>query len=107
MERATRCAITSVSVSLVNVTPASVSCARRPAALSMMPLWTTLIRPSWLRCGCAFSSTAGPWVAQRVWPMPALPASRLGSAASSWRTRPTWRTVVVRLLPTTAMPAES
>jgi hypothetical protein len=66
--------MTSVSVSEVNLTPLASRRSRREAALSMMPLWTTLIRPSSLLCGWAFSSVAGPWVAHRVCPMPILPA---------------------------------
>ena len=61
---------------------------RSAAALSMMPLWTTATRPSASGCGWALTSLAGPWVAQRVWPMPTLPANRLGSASSRSRTRP-------------------
>ena len=106
-ERATRWARTSVSVSLASSTPAEVSWARSAVALSMIPLCTTEIRPSSLRCGWALRSAAGPWVAHRVWPMPTWPASRLGSAASSPRTRPTVRTTVVPVRPSTARPAES
>ena len=39
----------------------------------MMPLWTTASRSvAW---GCALLSVGRPWVAQRVWPMPIVPAS--------------------------------
>ena len=44
----------------------------------MMPLWTMATRS--VACGCAFDSVGAPCVAQRVWPMPAVPAS--GSAFS-------------------------
>ena len=45
----------------------------------MMPLCTTATRPDSSVCGWALASVAGPWVAQRVWPMPVVPAKRLGS----------------------------
>ena len=81
-------ASTSVSVSETSSTPSAASCSRSVAALSMIPLWTTATAPSASRCGWALTSVAAPWVAQRVWPMPSLPANRLGSAASRSRTRP-------------------
>ena len=97
----------SVSVSELKVTPWPASRSRSAPALSMMPLCTTVIRPSSLVCGCAFSSVAGPWVAHRVCPMPILPDSRRGSEASRSRTRPTlrntWAPAAVRI----AIPAES
>ncbi len=42
----------------------------------MIPLWMTAIlrRPS-DRCGWAFRSVGPPWVAQRVWPIPVVPAA--------------------------------
>ena len=39
-----------------------------------MPLCTTTIRPVQSRWGWAFSSVGRPCVAQRVWPMPKVPA---------------------------------
>ena len=39
----------------------------------MMPLWTTATRG--LACGWALASVGLPCVAQRVWPMPIVPAS--------------------------------
>ena len=45
----------------------------------MIPLWTTAMRPLQSRCGWAFWSFTSPWVAQRVWPMPQLPASSSGT----------------------------
>ena len=39
----------------------------------MMPLCTTASRS--VACGCALLSVGRPWVAQRVWPMPIVPAS--------------------------------
>ena len=42
-----------------------------------MPLWTTTSEPEQSVCGCAFSSDGRPWVAQRVWPMPSVPATGL------------------------------
>ena len=44
----------------------------------MIPLWTTATSPLVSVCGCALTSLAGPWVAQRVWPMPALAGEPLG-----------------------------
>ena len=44
----------------------------------MIPLCTTATRPASSVCGWALASVAGPWVAQRVWPMPVVPANRLG-----------------------------
>lgn len=54
----------------------------------MMPLWTTATLLSASRCGWAFSSLGAPWVAQRVWAIPVVPVKRLGTRASSSRTRP-------------------
>lgn len=51
-----RCANTSVSVSLLNTCPRSSSDARSSAKFSMMPLWTTAMRPSQLTWGWAFST---------------------------------------------------
>ena len=42
----------------------------------MMPLWTTATPPA--SCGWALSWVGAPWVAQRVWPMPVVPASGCG-----------------------------
>ena len=42
---------------------------------SMIPLWTTATRPVQSRWGWAFVSVGWPWVAQRVWPMPAVTVS--------------------------------
>ncbi len=87
-ERAMRWARTSVSVSETKTKPSAVSLARRSEALSMMPLWTTATFSSASRCGWALTSFGAPWVAQRVWAMPVVPAKRLGRRASSSRTRP-------------------
>ncbi len=59
-------------------------------------------------------SLGAPWVAQRVWAMPVVPANRLGSLASRSRTRPLALAVFspalwapLAGLPWIAMPAES
>jgi hypothetical protein len=89
----TRWATTSVSVSLVNLAPFLISRSRSSRKFSMMPLWATATRS--VACGWALLSVGLPCVAQRVWPMPILPASgsrarRASSAASlpSARRRP-------------------
>ena len=46
---------------------------RSSRKFSMMPLWTIATRS--VACGCALTSFGPPWVAQRVWPMPMVPAS--------------------------------
>ena len=38
----------------------------------MIPLWTTATRPLQSRWGWAFNSVGCPWVAHRVWPIPAV-----------------------------------
>ena len=74
----------------------------------MIPLWTTATRPLASVCGWALTSVAGPWVAQRVWPMPTLPPNRLGSPSARSRTRPArLATRTPALPPSTASPAES
>lgn len=74
-----------------------------------MPLWTTATLFSASRCGWELMSLGAPWVAQRVWAMPVVPAKRLGTRDSSSRTRPlaltTFRAADFGLL--TTMPAES
>ena len=42
----------------------------------MMPLCTTATVPVQSQCGWALCSTAAPWVAQRVWPIPAVMCRR-------------------------------
>ena len=74
----TRCAMTSVSVSLVNFAPFFSSSSRSSPKFSMMPLCTTASLS--VACGCALFSVGRPCVAQRVWPMPIVPDS--GSRAS-------------------------
>ena len=39
----------------------------------MMPLCTMAMRPEQSVWGWALRSVGAPWVAQRVWPMPAVP----------------------------------
>ena len=77
-----RCATVSVSVSEISSWPAASSPARSAAKFSMMPLWTTAMRPVWSRCGCALRSLGAPCVAQRVCPMPVW-ATGSGWASSS------------------------
>ena len=85
----TRCATTSVSVSLAISTPRGSSSSRSSAKFSMIPLWTTAIRPSASVCGWALRS-----LGRRGWPSgcgpcrwcrprsPAPPASALSRLAS-------------------------
>jgi hypothetical protein len=102
-----RCASTSVSVSERNSTPSASSRARRAPAFSMIPLWTTATVPVASTCGWALTSLGTPWVAHRVWAMPAGPATRLGMSAARSRTLP-WA-LWTRRAPflATATPAES
>ena len=106
-DRATRWASTSVSVSDTRSTPASPSSSRSAAALSMIPLCTTATSSLLSVCGCALTSLAGPWVAQRVWPMPTLPVNRFGSCSLRSRTRPARLATRIPEGPSTATPAES
>ena len=55
----------------------------------MIPLWTSAIR-SWQSVwGWALISVGAPWVAQRVWPIPIVPAVGSDStSASSSESRP-------------------
>ena len=80
--RASRWPATSVSVSDWKMTPSAASSLRRVAKFSMMPLWMIAMRPPAARCGCALTSVGAPCVAQRVWPMAAVPSLR-GCSASS------------------------
>ena len=73
----------------------------------MMPLWTTATSFFASVWGWALASVAGPWVAQRVWPMPALPANRFGRPSCRSRTRPALLATRTPLGASTAMPAES
>ena len=69
----TRCAMTSLSVSVANLAPLASSSRRSSLKFSTMPLCTTASFS--VACGCAFFSVGRPWVAQRVWPMPIVPDS--------------------------------
>ena len=71
----TRCATTSLSVSVANLAPLASSSRRNSLKFSMMPLCTTASRS--VACGCALVSFGRPWVAQRVWPMPIVAVERL------------------------------
>ncbi len=112
----TRWATTSVSVCETSTWSSASSRARRSAKFSMIPLCTRAMRwalPSW---GWALTSVGGPWVAQRVWPIPVVEAgsgwsartfSRLASLPAFFAvtTVPCRRCRVVRT--TRATPAES
>ncbi len=74
----TRCATTSESVSDWKMAPSAFSSSRKTLKFSMIPLWTTATLS--VACGWALNSVGLPCVAQRVWPMPIVPAS--GSPAS-------------------------
>ena len=101
--------MTSVSVSLRNRKPFAISSSRRTAKFSMMPLCTMANFPSSLIWGWALVSFGSPWVAQRVWPMPAVP----GSVAPPWvfssrlRIIPMVFSMWMTPSSSTAMPAES
>ena len=100
--------MTSVSVSLLKATPSLVSISRRARWFSMMPLWATAIFPDASKCGWVLASVTPPCVAQRVWPMPQVPAMSLGTASRSDCILPTRRTVAKAPLPCpTEIPAES
>ena len=75
---------------------------------SMMPLWITAIRPLWSVCGWAFRVVGAPCVAQRVCPMPSVPAGiRSSSSCSSTLSLPA-AFMTLRPSPfTTAIPDES
>ena len=100
--------MTSVSVWLVNACPRPSSSSRSSAKFSMMPLCTTATRPSQEVWGCAFASLGRPCVAQRVWPMPHVPARPSGSTRrASPLTLPLQCTTSSLPPCSTAIPAES
>ena len=66
-----------------NFEPLLESRSRNSRKFSMMPLCATATRS--VACGCALLSVGLPCVAQRVWPMPILPAS--GSFARRFQLR--------------------
>ncbi len=81
-----RWAMTSVSVWLAKTKPWASRSRRRYAWFSITPLCTTATltapaRPP--RCGWAFRSVAGPWVAHRVWLIPHPPGAGSRSSNSS------------------------
>ena len=103
-----RCAMTSVSVSLLNSCPRPASSSFSAAKFSMMPLWTTAKRPEQSVWGCALRSLGRPWVAQRVCPMPQVPSiCSDATMASRPDTFPTLRLTTRPASVCTAMPAES
>ncbi len=67
-----RWASTSVSVFDSSRWPAAASSSASSSWFSMIPLWMTARRPLQSTWGWAFSSVGRPWVAHRVWPMPAV-----------------------------------
>ena len=74
----------------------------------MMPLWITAILPLQSRCGWALRSVGAPWVAQRVWPIPTVPAGGTcsPSAPSSSESLPA-RLTTASAPSRSATPAES
>ncbi len=66
-----RWGMTSVSVSERKLQPCASSSMRSSRWFSTMPLWMTAISPLQSVWGWALSWVARPWVAQRVWPIPA------------------------------------
>ncbi len=106
---ASRWATTSVSVSERRSWPRPPSSARRAAKFSMIPLWTTATRPALSRCGWALVSVGPPWVAHRVWPIPALPAGsgRSTSTFSRLRSFPAFLAAASPPSARIATPAES
>ena len=74
----------------------------------MMPLWAIASRPLQSVWGWALRSTGGPWVAQRVWPMPTLaPAGASPTAAASSASFPERRRRHTSPSACRATPAES
>ena len=74
----------------------------------MMPLWMTAILPDWSVWGCAFGVVGAPCVAQRVCPMPIVPAGIWpSSSCSSMESLPAALWILSPLPLTTAMPDES
>ena len=100
-------ATTSVSVSETSSRPAASTSSRSGRKFSMMPLWTTARWPA--RWGWALAVVGPPWVAQRVWPMPAVAGA--GGVASRMARSP--ESLPASLMtsrpegPTSATPAES
>ena len=103
ISRATRCATTSLSVSLRNVRPSAISSSRSGLKFSMMPLCTSATGPA--MCGWALPTVGAPCVAQRVWAMPMSPWSgcafelarcRLSSLPSA-RRRSSWPSSMVQM----------
>ena len=80
-----------MSVSLRKATPSAWSCRLSALMFSLMPLCTTAMRPGSSVWGWAFSSVTPPWVAHRVWAMPAPPKGGLSSFSARSATRPTAR----------------
>ena len=99
-------ATTSVSVSLSKWRPSAKSSSFSSWKFSMMPLCTIATRS--VAMGWALRSEGLPWVAQRVWPMPIVPASgSLPSRASRFTSLPSARRRSMWPLTRVATPAES
>ena len=99
-------ATVSVSVSVTKLIPYPASSTRNSRKFSMMPLCTTATGPAWW--GCALSVVGAPCVAQRVWPIPDLPASGSCTRRSERLTNlPTARRRSSTPLLTVAIPALS
>ena len=74
----------------------------------MVPLWTTATAPAQSSWGWALASVGGPWVAQRVWPMPSVPGScRSPSCFSRLASLPALRSTWSPSAPRIATPALS
>jgi hypothetical protein len=106
---ASRCAVTSVSVSEVNSMPSASHSARSAAKFSMIPLWITATLPSAETCGWALRSVGPPWVAHRVCPMPMVePGSGCSASCfSRLASLPAFLAVAIPPSVRTATPAES
>ena len=74
-----------------------------------MPLCTTVMVWSLLKCGWEFTSLGTPWVAHRVWPIPIVPGmvSPPWVSSSSTFSRPTALVTLTDVPSNTAIPAES
>ena len=75
-----RWASTSVSVSDSSRCPAATSSSASSTWFSMIPLWTRASPAEQSTWGWALPSVGPPWVAQRVWPIPAVEPAGAASA---------------------------
>ena len=97
-----------MSVSERNSTPTPSNSSRSTRKFSTIPLWTTTKAPVASQWGWALRSDGTPWVAQRVWPIPARPRSGASSRrATSRSSLPSAFETATPPLWATATPAES